>query len=243
VKLLLQIMGCAALGALVWLCCEAALTQRAARPALAGLNQSANLLNAKDGSIAKLNATLSGVDKMVEVGTDAAQKQADFYDPKKPGGATQQIQRILVDAKKLIGRTDINLNGGLDPITKQRVAGGLPSLAAALESTNALASRAALDIDTTSGRMQPILADLGAGATAFAQKTPEILQHVDDSTAQLVITSQNVAGATDDVHATTHDIAAYVHRETTPIRGTLNLIKSFLVTFAGPAAQVATAVK
>ena len=46
-----------------------------------------------------------------------------------------------------------------------------------------------------------------------------------------------------NLDATSSDIHAFVHRETTPVRGTWNLIKNFLMEFAGPAAQVATAAK
>jgi hypothetical protein len=71
-----------------------------------------------------------------------------------------------------------------------------------------------------------------AGAAATAMSDPAIhdtLTHVD-----------GVAGNAD---ATMSDIHGFVHRETTPVRGTWNVIKAFLMEFAGPASQVATAAK
>src|SRR6185312_6623812 len=53
----------------------------------------------------------------------------------------------------------------------------------------------------------------------------------------------NIADTTASMDASAHDVQAFIHRETTPVRGTWNVIKSFLREFAGPAAQVATATK
>jgi len=55
--------------------------------------------------------------------------------------------------------------------------------------------------------------------------------------------SANAADTTASMDASAHDVQAFIHRETTPVRGTWNVIKSFLREFAGPAAQVATATK
>lgn len=46
-----------------------------------------------------------------------------------------------------------------------------------------------------------------------------------------------------NVDQTTADFAAFVHRETTPIRGTWNVLRSTLEHLAAPAANVATAIK
>lgn len=117
----------------------------------------------------------------------------------------------------------------------------LPRVAAALDGTTALETDAARDltdttikIDDTIGALRPMI-DGGIHATtaaAAAMSDPaihETLAHVD-----------GVAGNLD---ATSGDIRGFVHRETTPVRGTWNVIKSFLMEFAGPAAQVATAAK
>jgi hypothetical protein len=63
-----------------------------------------------------------------------------------------------------------------------------------------------------------------------------ILRHADASMANLETMSVNGARATTD-------IADFTHRELAPVKGTWNLIKHFLMEFAGPGAQVATAIK
>jgi type VI protein secretion system component VasK len=90
---------------------------------------------------------------------------------------------------------------------------------------------------------RPILSDLTATSDAFAKEVPPILQNVNDSTAQTVLVSQNVSDTTKSMDASAHDIQAFIHRETSPVTGTWNVIKGFLREFAGPAAQVATAIK
>ena len=55
--------------------------------------------------------------------------------------------------------------------------------------------------------------------------------------------SANIADTTASMDASAHDVQAFIHRETTPVRGTWNVIKSFLREFAGPSASVATAIK
>lgn len=63
-----------------------------------------------------------------------------------------------------------------------------------------------------------------------------ILRNTAEITAHAAATSAHLEAAS-------ADIAQFVHRETTPVRGTWNVIKAFLREFAGPAAQVATAAK
>ena len=53
----------------------------------------------------------------------------------------------------------------------------------------------------------------------------------------------NIASGTAHLDASAADVQTFIHRETTPVRGTWNVIKAFLQEFAGPAAQVATAAK
>jgi hypothetical protein len=121
----------------------------------------------------------------------------------------------------------------------------LPRVATALDGTTVLETNAARDLTDTAAKIDASIDSLTSGtremidggikattAAAAAMSDPaihEILAHVD-----------GVAGNLD---ATSGDIHAFVHRETTPVRGTWNVIKSFLEEFAGPAAQVATAVK
>lgn len=55
--------------------------------------------------------------------------------------------------------------------------------------------------------------------------------------------TQATEESAENVDATTRDFAAWVHRETAPVRGTWNVLKEILFEIAGPAASVASAVK
>jgi ABC-type transporter Mla subunit MlaD len=110
-----------------------------------------------------------------------------------------------------------------------------------LQAIERQATAAIATLEKTAAGLEPVIADLAktAGNTATVTADPSIaetLRHVDGTAGQFELTSQHIEGAT-------KDIQAFVHRETSPVRGTWNMIRSFLATFAGPAAQVATAAK
>jgi hypothetical protein len=84
------------------------------------------------------------------------------------------------------------------------------------------------------GKIDPLLEALTARVND--PQYDAILQHADVSMANLETMSVNGARATTD-------IADFTHRELAPVKGTWNLIKHFLMEFAGPSAQVATAIK
>jgi hypothetical protein len=121
----------------------------------------------------------------------------------------------------------------------------LPRVAAALDGTTALETTAAQDLADTTMKIDASIDSLTSGtremidggikattAAAAAMSDPaihETLVHVD-----------GVAGNLD---ATSGDVRTFVHRETTPVRGTWNEVKAFLAWIAGPLAQVATAAK
>lgn len=224
-----------ALIAVAFLCVELARTVHDLRAQLpATQKQISSLLTDADTAVNNVNSDAGVIH-------DAAQKEAAYYDPARPGGLPQQVQRTVVDLKNLIGRTDTALNGG--PTGR----GAIAQLNDALASTADLTKHAANDLDGTTAQLQPILADLGTGAAAFAKQTPGILSNLSDTSAQTVIVARNTADTTVSIDASAHDIQAFIHRETTPVRGTWNVIKGFLKEFlrefAGPAAQVATASK
>lgn len=117
----------------------------------------------------------------------------------------------------------------------------LPRVTAALDGTTALETNAARDltdttikIDDTIDALRPMI-DGGIRATtaaAAALSDPSIHE-----------TEAHLDGVAGNLDATSGDVRAFVHRETAPVRGTWNIIKSFLAEFAGPLAQVATAAK
>lgn len=157
--------------------------------------------------------------------SDAADEQAAYWQK------TQlQVYKLITDMKEIMVRTDRSLNDVL-----------VPRISASLDASVALETSAARNltdttakIDDTIDALRPMI-DNGIRATAAAATAMsdpaihETLAHVD--------------GAAGNLDATTSDIHAFVHRETTPVRGTWNVIKAFLRDFAGPAAQVATSAK
>lgn len=176
------------------LCIEGARGIREARLALpATQKQISGLLIDADTAVNSVNSDAGVIH-------DAAQKEAAYYDPARPGGLPQQVQRTVVDLKNLIGRTDTALNGG--PTGR----GAIAQLNDALASTADLTKHAANDLDGTTAQLQPILADLGTGAAAFAKQTPGILSNLSDTSAQTVIVARNTADGTAHLSATTKDI-------------------------------------
>jgi len=183
---------------------------------------------------------------------DAEQKQADFYDPAKNGGATQQIQRILVDAKDLIGRTDKNLNWP---------GGALPALTTAIDTTNgaiadqnreltAIERKAGAAIDGLSTAEAALDRALGV-ATAAGESLAQIAAdpEIKDSLAKLdlAVEQANAALAQLTGIATKgNDMAAQLDAKLREALKPAGLAKSafeHMLGIAGPAAQVATAVK
>src|SRR6185437_14907544 len=79
--------------------------------------------------------------------------------------------------------------------------------------------------------------------TSISELSASINTHAGPTLSLIRDSSANIADTTASMDASAHDVQAFIHRETTPVRGTWNVIKSFLREFAGPAAQVATATK
>lgn len=98
-------------------------------------------------------------------------------------------------------------------------------------STNSVES-VSVETQETIAAARPLLEELQSRAADL--RTP-----INDGGAVM----QHGAGIAANLEATTGDIKNFVHRETTPVRGTWNIIKAFLKEFAGPLAQTATAVK
>lgn len=84
-----------------------------------------------------------------------------------------------------------------------------------------------------------------ANATQATQNAANLLgdPNLRAVTANASVIAQNTADTSRQIDLTAHDVQAFVHRETTPVRGTWNVIKAFLMQVAGPASSVAMAVK
>ncbi len=219
-----KIAGTCALIALTYFFLEAGLFVRSARLQLPDVFSNANVL------LSHADTTITNIDATAGVLNDAAKAQASYW-PKE----LQETQKVTAAAKTLIVRTDLSLNGG------SSVPGDLPALAQSLAGMQRLVEHSASDLDDTTNRVQPILANLltASKGAADTMSDPDITATL----RQVRLTSENVAGTTANLDSTSHDIQQFVHRETAPVKGTWNVIKSFLVSFAGPMAQVATAAK
>jgi uncharacterized phage infection (PIP) family protein YhgE len=202
--------------ALSFLCIEGGLLLRSARLAIPGISkQLSDVANQALGTL-----------------TDYSRLAQDSI------GVTGEIRRTLKASQESYSQTTANSAKATALLTDD-----LERFGNLIDTSNTTVGHLGASTDDVMARLQPILANLGHSSDDLATETPIILkslantsQNAADGTAQLVLTSQ-------DIHATTHDIQAFVHRETTPVRGTWNVIKSFLVTFAGPMAQVTSAIK
>ena len=89
---------------------------------------------------------------------------------------------------------------------------------------------------------------VGADAKTDALFT-QLQPAIDSISTNVPVTMKNVTSITttsadtsEQFALTSHDFHAFVHRETAPVRGTWNILKSIFTSFAGPSAQVATAI-
>lgn len=115
----------------------------------------------------------------------------------------------------------------------------LPRIRENLESTNALVDNGDLGITDLraalrDGRVNA--RNLSASANSFIGDLRPAVENFNGA-------AKNGFEISANLDSTTKDVADFVHRETTPVRGMWNIIKAFLKTFAGPLAQTATAIK
>jgi ABC-type transporter Mla subunit MlaD len=169
----------------------------------------------------KLDTTLDDLDSTVKVAHDAAQKEAAYYDPARPGGLPQQVQRTIVDLKKLIGRTDLSLNGRGDGT------GVLPALSATLSATSELSRNVSNDLEDTNSEIKPILADLATSSDALAKQTPVILASLSQSSENVVTITSKTAESVEEVRATTHDFRQMADKVREDFLKPVNRIKSY----------------
>jgi ABC-type transporter Mla subunit MlaD len=110
--------------------------------------------------------------------------------------------------------------------------------------TDELAQHANATLDDTQASIrtaQPAIDDLtrAAAGAAAVMNDPSIPATL-ASTATI---AANTADTSHQLDMTAQDIHVFVHRETAPVKGTWNVIKAFLIEFAGPLAEVAAAAK
>lgn len=175
--------------ALAFLLIEAGLTVRTVnRNIPAVVSQAQSTIADFDATAKQAQGAIA--DARGEVGIEVANAQR----------TQREVNKMVADAHDLLIHTDISLNGDT---------GVLPELTKTLESTNNLAGTAAADLNDTSQRLEPILADLSTGSAAFAAQTPAIMLEVSKTSKHVDATSANI-------ESTTADIQTAVHRATRP---------------------------
>ena len=107
----------------------------------------------------------------------------------------------------------------------------------------ALLSHTDAQISNMSDAILPVAYNLQETTQNAASSTAALNSAILRIAPDIESTSRSTAQTATNVQDTTADVKSFVHRETTPVRGTWNVIKSFLFEIAGPAASVATSVK
>lgn len=141
---------------------------------------------------------------------------------------TQQIA-LASSSQKALNTLDADLSslGSL-------LSTGSSLLSSQQQSLNQLESEASQSIKSTTEQ-----------AASLVPAARETLTTLNTQLADPAIhdTLVHVDGTSAEVEGTAHDVHVFVHRETEPIRGTWEIIKHFLFEVAGPASNVASAIK
>lgn len=226
------LLCCILVGCLIWAAVDAGKLIRKATVAVENIDRAAYTAGA---AAADLQKTLALERK-------SAQSQID-----QATQTTRDLDAAAKDVEQLVADTDSSLNDMPVPGTPT---GLLPQLSITVAAQNehlaAIESQAQqnlADLDSSEKQLAPAIDNFNAASASLALNLPGILRNVQDTTAQTVTIGKNLSGTTDAMDASAHDIQAFVHRETTPVRGTWHVVKGFLDSIAGPAAQVATSVK
>jgi hypothetical protein len=175
--------------------------------------------------VTQLSVTATNVQAATADWQAASQTQEKYWE-----GFESQAAKDLKDADDLIRNADLEVNTNL-----------LPALASAVEDQDAQLSGleqqtgkslAALQADEE--RLAPVLEQAAVAMKNAADRTGD---------PALAEVAANLSDASKSMKDSAADVASFIHRETTPVRGTWNAIKTFLRDFAGPAGAIATAAK
>jgi ABC-type transporter Mla subunit MlaD len=205
---------------------EGALFLRSARLDIAPIAASTQrAIDNADSLLHQTGVTIEQINEATQKFSAAADQQTAYWQK------TQlQVYKLITDTKEIMVRSDRSLNDVLVPRISASLDASTDLQVSAMRNLTDTTAR----IDDTIDALRPMI-DNGIRATAAAATAMsdpaihETLTHVD--------------GVSGNLDTTSADIQAFVHRETTPVRGTWNVVKKFLQEFAGPAAQVATATK
>ena len=109
----------------------------------------------------------------------------------------------------------------------------LPRVAKNLDSTDRLSSTAAAQLTRTMDDLQPVLVNLGQASASAAgtmgdARIREAIGRMDSASGHVDDMTAHAAGTAANLDETSSDVKAYVHRMTTPARGTWALLEWLL---------------
>jgi hypothetical protein len=172
--------------------------------------------------ITQLSVTATNVQAATADWHSASQAQKESW-----AGIERQATRDLKDADTLIRNADVEVNTSLLPALTSAVSDQDARLSGLEQQTGK--SLAALQVEEE--RLAPVLEQAAVAMKNAADRTGD---------PALAEAAKNFADASQSLKGGAADVAAFIHRETTPVRGTWNAIKSFIKTF-GPTAAAAAA--
>jgi hypothetical protein len=186
-----------------------------------------------------VDSITENLNRLLETANFAASQARDASEQAKLAAVEQraywnktslETYKTMAALRLTIVRTDQSVNDVL-----------VPRVSASLDASTALERTATESVADTTARLDATIDALRPAIDASIAATSAAARDLSDPAIHETLA--HVDGVAGNADAASRDIAAFVHRETTPARGTWNVIKSFLREFAGPAAQVATAVK
>ena len=206
-----------AIGILI-LCYELSLLARASRQDLASVTANLNTLivTANQTALNLRDAAASARDASEQAKLAAIEQRAYW------AKTSLETYKTMAAVRLTIVRTDRSLNDVL-----------VPKLSLTLDGTTELSRSAAANLARTMDELQPTLQNMGRASAAAADTMAdpairETLAHLEETSKHAADTADQTAQAMANVNATTRDVAAYVHRMTTPVRGTWSLVKELL---------------
>jgi len=197
---------------------ELSLLARAARQNLASVTANLNTL------IVTANQTAGQARDASEQAKLAAIEQRAYWSK-----TSLETYKTMASVRLTIVRTDRSLNDVL-----------VPQLGHTLEATTELSRSAAANLARMIEGLQPTLGNMGRASAAAADASEEAaktmadprigetLGNLEETSKRAADTADQTAQAMGNLNAATRDVAAYVHRETAPVRGTWNIVKELL---------------
>lgn len=198
--------------------------------AMSTLNRDASTL---ETALMHANGTFNAINQAVS--DPANGLQANLVDLHRTllvaGGAITNIEkgtRAWQSKQNQLADQAITAEGNLNVVLLS-----LNNLAAQLSSSLKDQNQSALSLEAG---MSESIGSLDSLSSSLKTQMAPIARNLDSSSA-------NIASTTASMDASAKDVQAFIHRETTPVRGTWHVIRGFLESFAGPAASIATAIK